>query len=451
MNFVPRLLRSFALRTALLTAAAMLGISALGLGFGWLRSSAALQEALDAEIRQQAEELLREWRFGGPAALMLAVEIRTRERAPGVLLVQLRAPSGAVFAGTAPLAAAPARLQGFATLPATDAEGPLRALGIALPDGFRLIVGARMRLVLDTAQTLASTLLAAGGLAVLLALGFGLLTAWRLERRLRAVSLAAEAVMQGDMAQRLPLSGAADEFDRLAATVNALLARLESVIEGMKQVTVDVAHDLRGPLSRLRQRLEAALAQPRDAVADAALLEASLDELDCVLGTFAALLRIAQLEAGPALANGKAPVVDLSAIVAMLADAYQVAAEEAGRTLSAQVAPDQRVHGDQALLRQMLSNLLDNALAHGGPHVSVTLRAGPVLEVADDGPGIPAEERPRVLRRFYRLDRSRGTPGSGLGLALVAAVARLHGAAPVLSDAQPGLRVTLDLSAARAS
>jgi signal transduction histidine kinase len=308
-----------------------------------------------------------------------------------------------------------------------------------------------MRLVLDTAQTLASTLLAAGALAVLLALGFGLLTAWRLERRLRAVSLAAEAVMQGDMARRLPLSGAADEFDRLAGTVNALLARLESVIEGMKQVTVDVAHDLRGPLSRLRQRLEAALVQPRDTGADAAVLEAALEELDGVLDTFAALLRIAQLEAGPALANGKAPVVDLSAIVATLAEAYQVAAEEAGRTLSAEVAPDQRVHGDQALLRQMLSNLLDNALAHGGSNVSVALRAGPVLEIADDGPGIPAEERPRVLRRFYRLDRSRGTPGSGLGLALVAAVARLHGAAPELSDAQPGLRVTLDLSAARAS
>jgi signal transduction histidine kinase len=181
------------------------------------------------------------------------------------------------------------------------------------------------------------------------------------------------------------------------------------------------------------------------------LLDAALEELDGILATFTALLRIAQLEAGPALEAGKAPVVDLSATVATLAEAYQVAAEEAGRTLSAEVAPDQRVHGDQALLRQMLSNLLDNALAHGGPHVSVVLRPGPVLEVADDGPGIPAEERPRVLRRFYRLDRSRGTPGSGLGLALVAAVARLHGAAPVLSDAEPGLRVTLDLSAARTS
>jgi signal transduction histidine kinase len=145
----------------------------------------------------------------------------------------------------------------------------------------------------------------------------------------------------------------------------------------------------------------------------------------------------------------EAPVVDLSALVTTLAEAYAVVAEEAGKRLEVQVAPDQRLHGDAALLRQMLANLIDNALTHGGQAVRVALRAGPVLEVADDGPGVPAEERARVLRRFYRLDRSRGTPGSGLGLALVAAVAKLHGAAPVLSDAAPGLCVTVDLSGSR--
>ncbi|WP_270939196.1 sensor histidine kinase, partial [Falsiroseomonas oryzae] len=309
---------------------------------------------------------------------------------------------------------------------------------------------AELGAVLDTAAPLAGTLLATGAIAVLIALAFGLLMARSLQRRLRAVSGAAEEVMRGDLARRLPLAGTADEFDRLAATVNTLLARQEALIEGMRQVTADVAHDLRGPLSRLRQQLEAALAQPRDAQADTATLDAALAELDTVLGTFAALLRIAQLEAGPPLPPGEAPVVDLSALVATLAEAYEVVAEEAGRTLHAEVAPGQRVHGDAALLRQMLANLLDNALAHGGPTLRVGLRPGPVLEVADDGPGIPAEERDRVLRRFYRLDRSRGTPGSGLGLALVAAVARLHGTQPVLSDAAPGLRVTVDLSASQA-
>jgi signal transduction histidine kinase len=142
-------------------------------------------------------------------------------------------------------------------------------------------------------------------------------------------------------------------------------------------------------------------------------------------------------------------VVDLSALVTTLAEAYAVVAEEAGKRLEVQVVPDQRLHGDAALLRQMLSNLMDNALTHGGQRLRVTLHPGPVLDVADDGPGIPAEEYARVLRRFYRLDRSRGTPGSGLGLALVAAVAKLHGTTPTLSDAAPGLRVTVDLSGAR--
>jgi signal transduction histidine kinase len=338
-------------------------------------------------------------------------------------------------------------LRGFVTLRAP--EGPVRTLGIGISNGFTLLVAAEFGAVLDTAATLARTLLAAGAVAVLIALGFALFMARGLQSRLRRVSEAAEQVMRGDLARRLPLAGSADEFDRLAGTVNTLLDRQEALIEGMRQVTVDVAHDLRGPLSRLRQRLEAALARARDPNADGAAFEAALAELDTVLATFTALLRIAQLEAGPPLPPQEAPVVELSALVTTLAEAYAVVAEEAGKRLEVQVAPNQRLHGDAALLRQMLTNLMDNALTHGGQCLRITLRPGPVLEVADDGPGIPAEEYARVLRRFYRLDRSRGTPGSGLGLALVAAVAKLHGTAPALSDAAPGLRVTVDLSGAK--
>jgi signal transduction histidine kinase len=380
--------------------------------------------------------------------LTRAVEARTRDRTPSAILVQLRLPDGRPLAGSARLSGAPAGLRGFFTLRAP--EGPVRTLGIGVATGFTLLVAAEFGAVLDTASTLATTLLAAGAIAVLLALAFGLFMARGLQNRLRRVSEAAEQVMHGDLARRLPLAGSADEFDRLAGTVNTLLERQEALIEGMRQVTVDVAHDLRGPLSRLRQKLEAALVRARDPNADGAAFEAALAELDTVLATFTALLRIAQLEAGPPLPPQEAPVVELSALVTTLAEAYAVVAEEAGKRLEVQVAPDQRLHGDAALLRQMLANLIDNALTHGGQAVRVVLRPGPVLEVADDGPGIPAEERARVLRRFYRLDRSRGTPGSGLGLALVAAVAKLHGAAPVLSDAAPGLCVTVDLSGAKA-
>lgn len=447
MSALGRLLRSFALRTALLTAFGVLGISALGLGLGWLRSSAALEEALDSTIRAEAELLLGEFQRLGVLGLTRAVEARTRDRTPSAILVQLRLPDGRPVAGSARLSGAPAGLRGFVTLRAP--EGPVRTLGIGISNGFTLLVAAEFGAVLDTASTLATTLLAAGAVAVLIGLGFGLFMARGLQFRLRRVSEAAEQVMRGDLARRLPLAGSADEFDRLAGTVNTLLDRQEALIEGMRQVTVDVAHDLRGPLSRLRQRLEAALARAREPNADAAAFEAALAELDTVLGTFTALLRIAQLEAGPPLPPREAPVVDLSALVTTLAEAYAVVAEEAGKRLEVHIAPGQRLHGDAALLRQMLTNLMDNALTHGGQTLRVTLRAGPVLEVADDGPGVPPEERARVLRRFYRLDRSRGTPGSGLGLALVAAVAKLHGAAPVLSDAAPGLRVTVDLSDAQ--
>jgi signal transduction histidine kinase len=402
---------------------------------------------LDSTIRAEAELLLGEFQRFGVIGLTRAVEARTRDRTPSAILVQLRWPDGRALAGSARLSGAPAGLRGFVTLKAP--EGPVRALGIGVSNGFTLLVAAEFGAVLDTASTLARTLLAAGVVAVVIALGFGLFMARGLQSRLRRVSEAAEQVMRGDLAQRLPLAGSADEFDRLAGTVNTLLDRQEALIEGMRQVTVDVAHDLRGPLSRLRQRLEAALARARDPNADGAAFEAALTELDTVLATFTALLRIAQLEAGPPLPPQEAPVVELSALVTTLAEAYAVVAEDAGKRLEVQVAPDQRLHGDAALLRQMLSNLMDNALTHGGQRLRVTLHPGPVLEVADDGPGIPAEEYARVLRRFYRLDRSRNTPGSGLGLALVAAVAKLHGTAPVLSDAGPGLRVTVDLSRAR--
>ncbi len=448
MTGLGRLFRSFALRTALLTAFGVLGISALGLGLGWLRSSAALEEALDSTIRAEAELLIGEFQRFGMIGLTRAVEARTRDRTPSAILVQLRLPAGRPVAGSARLSGAPAGLRGFVTLKAP--EGPVRTRGIGISNGFTLLVAAEFGAVLDTAATLATTLLAAGAVAVLIALGFGLFMARGLQLRLRRVSEAAEQVMRGDLARRLPLAGSADEFDRLAGTVNTLLDRQEALIEGMRQVTVDVAHDLRGPLSRLRQRLEAALARTRDPNADSAAFEAALAELDTVLATFTALLRIAQLEAGPPLPPQEAPVVDLSALVTTLAEAYAVVAEEAGKRLEVHIAPDQRLHGDAALLRQMLTNLMDNALMHGGQTLRVTLRPGPKLEVADDGPGVPAEERARVLRRFYRLDRSRGTPGSGLGRALVAAVAKLHGAAPVLSDAAPGLRVTVDLSTAKA-
>jgi signal transduction histidine kinase len=267
-----------------------------------------------------------------------------------------------------------------------------------------------------------------------------------MERRLARVAEAARALVLGGPAGRLPVTGRADEFDRLVEVFNEALARIEALLAAQRRVTDDIAHDLRSPLSRLRQRLEAALARARDPAADEGVLAAAIAELDAVLATFTALLRIARAESG-ALAVSFADL-DLTGLVAGVAEVYAPVAEEAGRPFRQDLAPGLRLRGDAALLRQALANLLDNALQHGAGAVAVTLEAGPVVTVADEGPGVPEAEREAVLRRFHRLDASRGTPGSGLGLALVAAAAVAHGGRVALLPARPdgrGLRAVLDL------
>ncbi|MBR0657139.1 ATP-binding protein [Plastoroseomonas arctica] len=434
-----RLPRSLALRVTLLVAAIVLLASALGFGMAYFGAVRLLQHQLDDDIREQAATLTDEFRLFGVEGLRAAIEARALHAGPEGFSMRLSEPGReASFAGRS--FEAPEDLRG-----ATDLVQPggraLRAHGVALPDGVVLVVVADLQDLRAAARGLAGLLAASGVVTAAIIVVAGLVLARGLEGRLARISAAAGAVMDGDLAQRLPLAGRGDELDRLAQTINHMLSRIEALMATLRQVTNDVAHDLRGPLSRLRQRLEGALAEPRAAAADQAVLEAALEELDGVLATFAALLRIAQVEAGTRRAAFAA--LDLSALVAAVVEVYAPVAEEAGASLTARVVPGVRMQGDAALLRQMLANLIENALAHGGAgvRIGVSLMAGPVLEVRDDGPGVPAAERARVMGRFYRMDRSRATPGAGLGLALVAAVAGLHECAVVLGDAEPGLRV----------
>lgn len=435
--------RSLALRVTLLVAFAVLVSSAAGFVFVHVQADRLLRQQLDSSISAEAESLAEEYRALGLDGLQAALRSRVRQARSESVALRLREPGPKERFIGRPFAA-PAMLRGFAELPQPDGT-VLRALGSVLPDGAEVVVAADLAPLRRTVDRLATALFGAGALAAILAVLAGLVLAQRLERRLGALADAAGAVMAGDLSRRLPQAGTGDELDRLIATINAMLARIEALMTGMRQVTNDVAHDLRGPLARLRQRLETALAAQSESGAGAAMLHEALGELDQVLATFTAMLRIAEAEAG--VRRGFGPT-DLSAVVAAVAETYAAAAEERGALLVAEVAPDQRINGDAALLRQLLANLIENALAHGGAavRIAVRLRPGPVLEVADDGPGIPPEERAKVVQRFYRLDRSRGTPGTGLGLALVAAVAKLHGAPLTLEDAAPGLRVTLDLS-----
>jgi signal transduction histidine kinase len=241
----------------------------------------------------------------------------------------------------------------------------------------------------------------------------------------------------------VPVKGSDDDLDRLAITFNRMLDRIAALMESVKQVSSDVAHDMRTPLTRLRNRLEAGLAAPQER--DVAM-EGALADLDAILETFAAILRIAQIESGARRA-AFGPC-DLTAIARTVVDAFAPSAEDARQALSLAAGSPVRVDGDPELLTQMLVNLVENALRHAGPgaHIEVGVRrtaGGAVLTVTDNGPGVPAAERERLFDRFYRLEHSRSTPGSGLGLALVAAVAKLHDAEVRLLDAAPGLEARI--------
>lgn len=431
---VRRLWRSFALRMALAIAGSVLLLSLVGAGWSWLRADEALRQELDLVLAGEAEGLIRDYEALGPQVLLDAARASARREA--LLLVLVQTAGGQPLAGN--IDGAPASLRGFATLRAPG-QPALRALGAMLPGGVNLVVAARLAAAEGAARALAWTPLIAafgsGGVALLLAF----FAARALERRLASISDVSAQVTEGDLSRRLPVTGRGDEFDRLIVTVNFMLDRLQALVVAQRQVTDDIAHDLRGPLQRLRQMLEEA--QFEDG---SARLPAAIAELDAVLETFSSLLRIARAEAS---AGGRQEF-ELSALVLAVAEAYAPVAEEAGREFTIDVAPGVRFRGDPALLQRILGNLLDNAMTHGAGAIRVALRAGPVLSVADEGPGVPEAERDGVLQRFVRLDRSRGTPGTGLGLALVKAAAQAHGGSVTLGPALPdgrGLEVRVEL------
>ncbi len=245
------------------------------------------------------------------------------------------------------------------------------------------------------------------------------------------------------MSRRLPTRGTDDEFDQLVVGFNALLDRIGMLMERMRQVTNDVAHDLRTPLTRMRTRLEEVRRRPRDANEYEAAIDRSIADTEALLDTFAALLRIAQIEA--TTDTGTLAEVEATALIATVVELYEPLAEERNQSIKGH-AREFSIHGDRELLIQMLGNLVENACRHTPPGTRIEVGAMlsgdlPILWVQDDGPGIPDNERDRVFRPFYRLDASRTAPGNGLGLSLVAAIAERHRASVVLSDAAPGLRI----------
>ena len=287
----------------------------------------------------------------------------------------------------------------------------------------------------------------AGALAV--AALSGALVSRSFVARMDAIARTCRAIMAGNLRDRIPIRGSQDELDRLSATINAMLDRIAALMENLRQVSSDVAHDLRTPLSHLRQRLERARSESHSPQDYAAALDGAVAAADEMLSLFSALLRIAQIEGGARRAGFR--TIDLTTLLKKLREVYGAVAEDGGHHLVAADAAPCPVQGDPELLFQLLANLVENAIVHtpSGTTITVTLRSDAghaVLVVRDDGPGIPAAAQDKVFRRFYRLDASRTMPGHGLGLALVAAVAELHGGAIAVAPAAPsGLAMTLTL------
>jgi signal transduction histidine kinase len=288
-----------------------------------------------------------------------------------------------------------------------------------------------------------------------LGLGGGLLMSRNFLRRVDAITEASRTIMAGNMSGRMPVQGSSDELDRLALALNEMLDQIESLMAGMKEVSSNVAHDLKTPLTRIKARVEAALRSGNELDYRAAL-ESTVDDSDRLLETFNALLSIARAEAGQSR-SGLEPV-DASVIIADVVELYEPMAEEEGGSLTCKAGTGLNVMGDRQLLSQALTNLLDNALKYGAregerPEITVTgVIEGDkvVITVADHGEGIPPEDRGRVTERFVRLDSSRTKPGNGLGLSLVSGVMKLHKGALLLEDNHPGLAARLVLPLHRA-
>jgi signal transduction histidine kinase len=430
--------------------------SALALGtFIYVSVRREILADLDEGILEESQALKRIFAEQGRERLAAALDARG---AGGALEYGLEDRDGKKLAGEleAPRSAAAPR-SGWAELieEADDDEAPgaepesLRALMTPLADGSTLIVGAEHRA--DEAQRgiLATFGWAVGATIALGALG-GLWVSARFLRRIDAMRFAARGIMAGDWGRRIPPAPVDDDLSALAATFNRLFDRIEKLLLANKRVSTDIAHDLRKPLARMLRLFEAARGQGASSAAAADAIEAAIAEIKGVLETFDALLRVGQIEAGARRA-AFCPL-DLAQIAGEVVEAFQPAAEEAGRMLSTRLEAPMPMLGDKELLTQMIANLIDNAITHtpAGVRIEVAgerMAQGMRLTVADNGPGAPPGGLEAIFQPFYRGDSARTSPGSGLGLSIVAAIAELHGLDCSASDNSPGLKVTLETAA----
>jgi hypothetical protein len=411
----------------------------------WYATAGSLDRQTDAALRSDALGLAQRWREAGPAGVVEAIAERLATDVEADSIYLFIGPGGERLAGN--LDRWPPGLSEGAgwSVETVDRDGgrvEARLLLVQFDDRSRVLIGRDVEEKRRLRDLLAEGMAWSAAATVLFALIGAALLRRALENRLRPAGQTAQAIAAGDLSHRVPLSGAGDEFDRLGESMNAMLDRIDRLMAGVRGVSDSIAHDLRTPIARARAKLEEAMAGGDDPAALRAAIEEAIADLDHITRVFGALLRIAEAEAGARRAAFAS--LDLAPLLADVAEFYGAVAESRGQVLRTEVPERLELVGDRDLIAQAVGNLLDNALKFTPPGGWVVLSAralprdGVEIVVADTGPGLAPADRARAGERFFRADASRATPGSGLGLSLVQAVAHLHGGELHLDDAAPG-------------
>lgn len=455
-----RFLRSAGFRFALLFAIIYVVASALFALVLWYATAGSLDRQTDAALRTDAIGLAQRWRESGPDAVAEAIAERLATDVESAAIYLFTGPGRVRLAGNLdrwPPSLPEGVSWGVGSVVRDNLQIDARLHAVDFDETYRVLVGRDVAEKGRLRELLAEGMAWSAAATALFAMIGAAVLRRAVERRLRPAAQTAQAIAAGDLSRRVPISRREDEFDRLGESMNDMLDRIDRLMEGIRGVSDSIAHDLRTPIARARAKLEEALAGRGDPAALRAAMEEGIADLDHITRVFGALLRIAEAEAGARRA-AFAPL-DLSPLLAELAEFYGAVAEASGQALETDLPERLEVVGDRDLLAQAAGNLIDNALKFTPPGGRVRLLARPAgtdgaeIVVVDNGPGLSPVDRVRAGERFFRADASRGTPGSGLGLSLVQAVAHLHGGELSLGEAMPGgapagLRATIRLGGA---
>jgi signal transduction histidine kinase len=431
--------------------AALLAVSATTLAvFLWWATAGLLDRQTEAAINADAQGLSERWADGGLPGLMVTIEDRLAQNVDDDAIYLLTDPAMKRIAGN--LASWPPMVTATGTLfELTVTRAGMKSLASIqrydLPAGYHLLIGRDVQVRVHLRKMLTDALLWAAAVVILMATVGAMVIRSLFRRTLANISATSIAIAGGDFAQRVRLTGRGDEFDQIAEVINDMLDRIGRLMDGVRQVSNAIAHDLRTPITRARTRLEDAALHAKTPQDLQAAIERATADLDGIVSVFQALLRIAEIEAGSR--RSLFARIDLVPLLTEVADLYGAVAEERDIVLKLEAPDAVAAYGDRAMIQQAIANLVDNAVKFSPDGGTVRLAAAVssmvFIAVEDNGPGIPLAEREKATDRFYRGESARSTPGSGLGLSLVLAVAHLHGGTLRLEDNCSGLRAVLSL------